>query len=154
MNYIKHIRQFVGHETLFTVGCGVIIEKNEKILLQHRVDEDCWGIPGGVMEIGESFEQTAIRETYEETGLKMQNLQLFGLYSGDSCFVEYPNKDKMYSVQIIFKTTEFAGELIQTGEESRMHKFFDREELPTNINPRQISFIQDWALNSRFPIIS
>ena len=83
MNYIKHIRQFVGHETLFTVGCGVIIEKNEKILLQHRVDEDCWGIPGGVMEIGESFEQTAIRETYEETGLKMQNLQLFGLYSGD-----------------------------------------------------------------------
>lgn len=129
MNYIKHIRQFVGHETLFTVGCGV-------------------------MEIGESFEQTAIRETIEETGLKVQNLQLFGLYSGDGCFVEYPNKDKMYSVQIIFITTEFTGELIQTGEESRMHKFFDIEELPTNINPRQINFIQDWALNRRFPIIS
>ncbi len=30
MNYVKQMRSFIGHETLFTVGCGVIIESNEK----------------------------------------------------------------------------------------------------------------------------
>lgn len=154
MSYVKQIRQFVGHATLFTVGCGVIIEMNGKILLQHRTDEDCWCIPGGVMEIGETFEQTAIREVFEETGLTVEYLQLFGIYSGESCFVEYPNKDKMYSVQIIFKATEFTGELIQSGEESRVHKFFDIDKLPNNLNLRQKSFINDWVENKAHPIIS
>lgn len=37
------MRKFIGNEMLFTVGCGVIIEENESILLQHRTDEDSWG---------------------------------------------------------------------------------------------------------------
>ncbi|MGN7386702.1 hypothetical protein [Sporosarcina sp. SAFN-015] len=49
MNYIQDMRKLIGHETLFTVGCGVIIEKEGRILLQHRTDEDNWCIPGGVM---------------------------------------------------------------------------------------------------------
>ncbi|WP_311224460.1 NUDIX domain-containing protein [Bacillus sp. AG4(2022)] len=91
MDYIKTIRKWIGHETLFTVGCGVIIENEGKILLQHRTDEDNWCIPGGVMELGETFEKTAKRETFEETGLEVQELELFGIYSGEKCFVEYPN---------------------------------------------------------------
>ena len=64
MNYISDMRRLIGNETLLTVGCGVIIEKEGCILLQHRTDEDNWCIPGGVMEIGESFEQTAKRESF------------------------------------------------------------------------------------------
>ncbi len=91
MNYISDMRKLIGNETLLTVGCGVIIEKEGCILLQHRTDEDNWCIPGGVMEIGETFEQTAKRETFEETGLEVNELTLFGIYSGESCFVQYPN---------------------------------------------------------------
>ncbi len=99
----------------------------KKILLQHRADEDNWCIPGGVMEIGESFEQTATREVFEETGLVVHNLQLYGIYSGKTCFVEYPNKDKVFSVQIIFKTSDFQGDLKQKSEESKAHRFFSKE---------------------------
>ncbi|WP_342598201.1 NUDIX hydrolase [Psychrobacillus sp. FSL H8-0483] len=153
MNYISEMRKFIGNETLFTVGCGVIIEENERILLQHRTDEDNWCIPGGVMEIGETFEITAKRETFEETGLIVTGLELFGLYSGEKCFVQYPNKDKVFSVQIIFKTNNYTGELKQVGIESREHKFFSKTELPVNLNPRQKAFVLDWKENKKTPII-
>ncbi|AVK84277.1 NUDIX hydrolase [Lysinibacillus sp. B2A1] len=154
MNYIQFMRNFIGHETLMTIGCGVIIERDHKILLQHRLDVDNWCIPGGLMELGETFQQTAIREVFEETGLEVYNLELFGIYSGKGCFVEYPNKDKVYSVQIIFKALDFKGELLQESEECREHKFFARNELPSKLNPRQENFIMDWVKNARLPIIN
>ena len=82
----------------------------------------------------ESFEQTAIRETFEETGLEIDDLKLFGIYSGESCFVQYPNGDKAYSVQVIFTTTTYSGVLKLKGIESREHRFFRRDNLPENLN--------------------
>ncbi|MBE1552982.1 NUDIX domain-containing protein [Sporosarcina limicola] len=105
------------------------------------------------MELGETFEQTAKRETFEETGLLVDELQLFGLYSGESCFATYPNGDQVYSVQIIFHADTFSGELKQDGEESKEHRFFGRNELPANLNPRQQAFIQDWAHEKKRPIM-
>lgn len=55
MNYIQTIRKLIGNDMLMTVGCGIIIEHENQILLQHRKDRDVWGIPGGVMEPGETF---------------------------------------------------------------------------------------------------
>ncbi|MGD6876091.1 NUDIX hydrolase [Bacillus infantis] len=153
MDYIRTMRKMIGHETLFTVGCGIIIENEGEILLQHRTDEDNWCIPGGVMELGETFEQTAKRETLEETGLEVQRLELFGIYSGEKCFVEYPNKDRVFSVQIIFKTSSFSGTLKQTGDESREHRYFEKHGLPGNLNPRQKKFIQDWAEGKKTPVL-
>lgn len=153
MNYIKEMRRYIGHETLLTVGCGIIIEENDQILLQHRTDEDNWCIPGGLMEIGETFEETAKREAFEETGLRVMNLHLFGIYSGEKCFVQYPNGDKTFSVQIIFKSKQFTGDLKQKDVKSREHRFFRKTELPANLNPRQKSFIIDWAKENKYPII-
>lgn len=153
MDYIKDMRKLIGHSTLFTVGCGVIVERNNRILLQHRTDGDNWGLPGGIMEIGETFEETARREVKEETGLDVNNLELFGLYSGEKCFATYPNQDRVYSVQIIFKTRECVGDLIQSGKEVRNHRFFEKDKLPENINPRQEAFIIDWAKGKETPVI-
>ena len=148
-----NLRKLIGHETLLTVGCGVIIEAKNRILLQQRTD-DSWGIPGGLMELGETFEEAAKRETFEETGLIITNLELFGLYSGEKGYVHYMNNDKAFSVQIIFKTSNYTGKLIQQGIESKQHRFFLNTELPTNLNPRQKPFILDWKVNKKLPIIN
>jgi 8-oxo-dGTP diphosphatase len=58
------------------VGVGVIIVREGKILLERRKNDpgrDKWSIPGGTVELGESLEQTVIRETREETGLSVSD---------------------------------------------------------------------------------
>ena len=151
MNYIQTIRKIIGNEMLMTVGCGIIIEQENKILLQHRTDRDVWSIPGGVMEPGETFLETAVRETFEETGLKVEQLQLFGLYPGEKGFTEYQNGDKIFSVQIIFHSSFFSGELLHITEESHEHRFFSRKPLP-HLNSHQERFIQYWLNQVPSPV--
>jgi mutator protein MutT len=57
------------------VGVGAIIICNGKLLLEKRKNEPGkgkWSVPGGLVELGESVEQTVIREVKEETGLEVE----------------------------------------------------------------------------------
>ena len=153
MSYIQVMRKMIGNEPLLTVGCGVIIEKDNQILLQHRTDADVWCIPGGVLELGERVEDTARRETEEETGLTLGELEFFGVYSGDEGYAEYANGDQVFSIQLIFKTSLATGDLIQISTESRAHSYFDRHDLPSNLNLHQKRFIMDWVNQVRTPIV-
>ncbi len=61
------------------VGVGTVIICNGKILLGKRKNDPGkgkWSIPGGIVELGEDLEQTAIRETKEETGLEVDKPEL------------------------------------------------------------------------------
>jgi len=153
MSYIQTMRAMIGNEPLLTVGCGVIIEKGNQILLQHRTDADVWCIPGGVLELGERVEDTARRETEEETGLTLGTLEFFGVYSGNEGYAEYANGDQVFSIQLIFKTAVATGDLIQKSTESRAHAYFDRHDLPSNLNSHQKRFIMDWVNQVPTPIV-
>ena len=146
MNYISEIRKYVGHDLVMTVGCGVLIE-NEKgeVLLQKRSDTREWCVPGGALEPGETYIEAATRELSEEVGIKVSDLQLFGLYSGADREIHYPNGDVVYSLSVIFITKSFTGEISDSDSEVLEHRFFDKDSIPKELFYPDARPILDWA---------
>lgn len=68
-----------------TDDCVVITHKAEpRVLFIKRGGEpfkDCWAIPGGFMEKGETTEQCAVRELKEETSIVISDLHQIGVHS-------------------------------------------------------------------------
>ena len=62
-----------------TISCGVVITDGQRVVLGHITQGKYWDIPKGGMDPGETFEQAAIRELKEETGLAVQPSQLTSL---------------------------------------------------------------------------
>jgi ADP-ribose pyrophosphatase len=57
------------------VGVGVLIKKDDEVLLVKRGSEPArglWSIPGGLVELGEGVLEAGKREVEEETGLKIE----------------------------------------------------------------------------------
>ena len=63
------------------VGVGVFIIRNSKVLLGERTGAHgagTWALPGGQLEPGESIEDCARREVFEETGLELTSIESIG----------------------------------------------------------------------------
>lgn len=143
MSYIQEMRTLIGQRPLITVGAGVLLsDEHDRILLQHRTDNGLWGIPGGGMEIGESLEVTARREVFEETGLEVEDLTLFGVFSGPELFYEYPNGDQVCNVSVVYLSRKFRGRLAADPDESYAVRFFEPADLPRAISPPNQPILQ------------
>lgn len=153
-NYIAEMRKDVGHAPLMVTSCGVIIENDKgEILLQKRRDNGCWALLGGSMEIGEKFVEVAKREVFEEAGIEIGELTLFGIYSGEDRIITYPNGDICCGTGIIFKTTVYSGEIQNNTEEALEHRFFGKADLPDNINEYDKRIIIDWTKDFKQVIV-
>ncbi|SIS13051.1 ADP-ribose pyrophosphatase YjhB, NUDIX family [Peribacillus simplex] len=132
MGYVGELRKAVGHRPVILVGSVVIlIDKDNGVLLQQRKEpEGLWGLPGGLMELGESTENTAERELYEETGLLVYNLTLVGVFSGQEYFVKLQNGDEFYAVTVVYTSKDFKGELLVSDTESLDLRFFKLNTIP------------------------
>lgn len=112
---------------------GIIQNEKGEILLQRRSDNDLWGLPGGCQELGESYEETIIREIKEETNLDVdeKDLKLISLVSGKSRMRKYPNGDVVINNTPLYYIEKYSGEL-KYNEESKELKFFNLNNLPQN----------------------
>lgn len=132
---------------LMMPAAGILIlnEKNE-VLLQQRTDNKKWGLPGGSMELGETFEETARREALEEVNLKVDKLEVFNVYSGEDLHYIYPNGHEVYIATCVYICrNSFTGDIKMDEEETLDAVFYPIDELPTieEINPPDRVVIKD-----------
>lgn len=131
MGYIEELRKLVGHSPVILNSAGVIItEDTDKVLLSYRTDTKDWGLPGGYMEIGETLEETAVRELQEEMSIEITDLRLYNIFSGPDFYHTYPNGDQVYSVIAIYLVSNFKGEITVDNDEIQTYKYFHLTSLP------------------------
>ena len=128
----------ISHIPFIQTGAAIII-RNEtgQILLQERTDRDKWGLPGGCQDLGEDLRITAVREAFEETGIKLDpnEIELIDTLSGESRKNSYPNGDIVYnntSLYLADVSVEDASNLKGDSETKRL-RFFNPEEVPENL---------------------
>ncbi len=142
MNYVDTIRKKIGHDDLILAGSNIIItDSSHRILLQKR-SNGTWGLLGGLMEIGESLEETAIREVKEEAHIDIAELKLLNVFSGPQYYFTLPNKDQIYVITALFHARVISGTLLADGVESLALEYFDLDNLPENMEEEYKIYIQ------------
>ncbi|WP_270181319.1 NUDIX hydrolase [Alkalihalobacillus sp. CinArs1] len=148
MDYVKELRELVGHRPLILPGSVVIIlNDKDELLLQHRTDGG-WGLPGGIMELGESLEETARREVKEETGLTVGSLQLVDVFSGSDYYLKVSNGDELYSVTAVYVTRDVKGTITMDESESLDMRYFSVENLPDGLTNEYRHYIETYVRKS------
>ena len=155
MDYISGIRKYIGHEMVMTAGCSVmIINDRGELLLQKRSDNGLWGLPGGAMEIAETYEEAARRELFEEAGIKVGDLKLFGIYSGKPRVIHYPNDDMVFSLAVVFITDSYEGTISDEDSEVLEYRFFAKGFVPKDLFLPDEAPILDWSMGKEGVIVS
>lgn len=145
MDYIKDLRKLIGTRPIIMCGaCVILVNKKKEILLHHRTDQDWWGLPGGAMELGESLEENAKREVYEEINLVCNELKLFNVYSGSELYHVYPDGNEVYNVTTAYICNDYTGDIIVEKTEGRDAKFFGLKNLPTNLATPIVTIIDEY----------
>jgi ADP-ribose pyrophosphatase YjhB (NUDIX family) len=69
-----------GHATPKVDVRGVVFQGDRVLLVQERLDENRWTLPGGWADIGESAAESVVREIAEETGYRTRAVKLLAVY--------------------------------------------------------------------------
>ena len=97
-------------------------ESKKVVVLNRKLSWCGLSFPGGHVERGESFYDSAVREAYEETGLRVRDLRFCGVINWE-CI-----EDGSRYIVMLYKTDKYEGELKAETEEGE-NFFMDIKEL-------------------------
>lgn len=136
-DYIKGLREKVGHAPLLTPGADALVSNADgSLLLMRRRDDGLWGMPGGQLDPLEPPALGVVREVLEETGLLVRPVALLGVFGGvDTFHIRYPSGDEIDPIVSLFACEIVSGELRALDSEALELRFFSPDALPDALTP-------------------
>ncbi len=120
--------------TPMTVADAAIIDKSGRMLLIKRADNGSWAMPGGFLEVGETpAAEGAVREGYEETGVRSRPLRLVGLY--DSRMSGSITAHHLYMVAVLCEPLSEVADVPSHAHEVLDSRWYVEEDLPADLSP-------------------
>jgi 8-oxo-dGTP diphosphatase len=113
---------------------GIVFDGQNKVLAVRRRDNNQWQPPGGVLELGETFEEGVEREVLEETGVYVRVERLTGVYKNMTLSV----------VALVFRCIAIGG-TPQATDESRDVQWLNLADALTLMPPAFAIRVQDAA---------
>ena len=111
---------------------GVVIDVDKRVLVIRRRDNGHWEAPGGVLELGETFEQGVEREVLEETGVQISVEALTGVYKNMSRGI----------VALVYRCSIKAGHPRASNEATSV-QWVDRDQINALMSPAYAARIHD-----------
>lgn len=146
-NYLQTLRSRIGsRKIILAYVTALIVNERGELLWQKRGDFEWWGLPGGVLELGESFSQACVREAWEETGFHVEPVRAIGLYSGPQFDVRYPNGDEVQQFTLALECRIVGGTGRVDGQEAQAQAFFAPSAFPAT-SPWYAAMARGWHSN-------
>ena len=110
---------------------------NRPIILIERLNPPHgWALPGGYVDYGESLETAALREAHEETGLEVNLIEQFQVYSD-------PNRDsRQHTIAVVFLAS--AKDDPKAGDDAKSLGIFELWQIPQNLCFDHDRILQDY----------
>lgn len=150
MDYIHDLRKQIGPRKIILNCAGALIIRDDRILFQRRTDNGKWGLIGGLLEMNETYEQAALREIREETGLEVKLDSFLGIFHNHD--MVWSNGDTAHVISAMFTAHIVSGEM-RIDEESLELRFFGKEEIPELFAEDHIACLDAYFKGVRYPLL-
>ena len=139
-------RKFEVHKTIVSVilcrESGILALRRRRAFAEftkydptNRTGVGLWELPGGTLEPGESWVDAAMRETKEETGIRIPKRSL--KLAGACAYILETAKCRSYRIHIIFKARLVVRSIVKIGADAhgREHSIFRWVEDVQSLRP-------------------
>ena len=100
---------------------AVVARDDGAVLLIRRTDNGNWALPGGAIEMNESVADAAVRETLEETGVRVEVTGLLGIYSDPGHVIHFTSNDEVRrEFSVVLTARPVSGEPATSTESSEV----------------------------------
>ena len=89
--------------SIVVAASAFVIDDQERLLMIRRTDSGLFALPGGRHELGETLTETAIRETWEETGVTIRVDGLVGIFSNPHHVVAFSDGEVRQEFSVCFR---------------------------------------------------
>lgn len=144
-DFILDLRTKIGTGPLWLPGVKVVLLHEGSVLLVRRADNGRWTLPAGILEPGEEPAIAAVREVFEETGVRCKVTRLVGVATTDPAV--YPNGDRAQYLDVIMAAGYLGGEARVNDDENLEVGWFGVDGLP-DVPPKHARAIE-WAREPR-----